>query len=68
MLLLVDELKWAISGRPAAPLLGCTVAMWALWLPILMPRGALRRPVVGASGLVGWGLGGTPGDKHAVGG
>jgi len=53
MLLLVDELKWAISGRPAAPLLGCIVAMWALWLPMLMPRGALRRPKVGASGLVG---------------
>jgi len=42
--------------------------MWALWPLVLMPRGALRRPKVGASGLVGWGLGGTPGDKHAVGG
>jgi len=67
MLPLVDELKWAFSGRPAAPLLGCIVAMWALWLPVLMPRGALRRSVVGASGLVGWGLGGSSEDECAVG-
>jgi len=53
MLPLVDELKWAFSGRPAAPLLGCIVAMWALWLPMLMLRSALCRPKVGASGLVG---------------
>jgi len=42
--------------------------MWALWPLVLMPCGALRRPVVGASGLVGWGLGGALGDEYPVGG
>jgi len=44
------------------------VAGWPLGRRIRVPGGAWRGPVVGASGLVGWGLGGTPGDKHAVGG